>query len=357
VSAGTEGRLVAGLLAAVILSACGAAAGGTGNGSVPTATASVVRTDIVSRQQLPGTLTYAGSYSIINPAGPGVFTRIPATGTVVYRGQVLYWVNGRPIPLLYGDPEWRPLAAGVSDGADIRTLQVNLVALGFGSSVRVDNHFDWVTAAAVRRWQASLGVPVTGAMMPGDAVYVAGPIRISAVHLTAGSPAQPGQPVLDATSPQHAVLLAVDVARQSLIRSGELVAVSLPDGTTVQGVVSSIGTVAVPSDSGNGNGNSSWPPAGATIAVTVALPDPAAGGTLDQAPVEVSVTYDTHPNVLAVPVSALLAEPGGTYAVEVIDGGARRLVRVTTGLFDDRGLVEVSSAGLREGMSVEVPRA
>ena len=28
---------------------------------------------------------------------------------------------------------------------------------------------------------------------------------------------------------------------------------------------------------------------------------------------------------------------------------------VTTGLFDDRGLVEVTSADLREGMLVEVP--
>jgi peptidoglycan hydrolase-like protein with peptidoglycan-binding domain len=354
VSARIDRRLIAGLLAAVVLSACGAAAAGAGSGAVPTATASVVRTDIVSRQQLPGTLTYAGTYSIINPACPGVFTRIPADGSVVNRGQTLYWVNSRPIPLLYGDPQWRPLSLGVADGADIRGLQANLVALGFGPGLRVDNHFDWVTAAAVRRWQTSLGVPATGAVMPGDAVYAAGPIRISAVHISAGSPAQPGQPVLDATSPQRAVLLPIDVTRQSLIRLGESVTVALPNGTNAQGTVSTIGAVAVAQQ--NGNSGSNGGPPSASITVTISLNDPAAGGALDQAPVEVAVTYDTHKNVLAVPVTALLAEPGGTYAVQVVDGSQRHRVTVTTGLFDDRGLVEVSSAGLREGMLVEVPR-
>jgi len=356
VSARTELGLVGGMLATVAtLSACGSAAAGAGSGAVPTATTPIVRTDIVSRQQIPGTLTYAGSFTVVNQAGPGIFTSLPAPAAVASRGQELYRVNGRPIPLIYGPPAWRRLSIGVTDGSDVQVLKANLVALGDGSvGLRVDNHFDWATAAAIRRWQATLGVPQTGAVELGDAAWASGPIRVSVVHASVGMPAQPGQLLLEATSPQHAVLLRIDVSRQSLIKPGETVTVALPDGTTAQGTVSTIGAVALAPE--NSNGGSDGGPPTATITVTVALNDPAAGGALDQAPVEVAVTYDTHQNVLAAPVTALLAQPGGTYAVEVVEGGQRHLVAVTTGLFDDRGLVEVSSAGLHEGVSVEVPR-
>src|SRR5260370_15136292 len=171
-------KQVAAMTAALgILAACG---GHTPNstGAVQTAAAPVIRTDITSRQQLQGTLGYAGSYTVVNQAGPGVFTGLPALGTLVTRGQVIYRVDGRPIPLFYGDaPAWRQLSAGVADGADNYELQANLVALGLAPSVlRVDNTFDWFTGQAVRNWQASLGQPQTGIFRPGDAIYMPGPI-------------------------------------------------------------------------------------------------------------------------------------------------------------------------------------
>jgi hypothetical protein len=165
-------------LTAALLSACGSPASGAGAGAVPTTTAPVTRTDITSRLQLAGTLTYAGSYAIINQAGPGIFTAMPAPGTVVSRGQVLYRVNGRPIVLLYGDPLWRQLFVGVADGSDIGVLQANLAALGFATGLRFSAHFDWVTAIAVRRWQGSLGVAQTGIVNLADAVEMPGPIRV-----------------------------------------------------------------------------------------------------------------------------------------------------------------------------------
>ncbi|HET9848500.1 MAG TPA: peptidoglycan-binding domain-containing protein [Candidatus Dormibacteraeota bacterium] len=350
-------RYVTAIMAAAVgmLAACGTPSSAASN-SVPTTTAPVIRTDIVARQQLPGTLTYAGTYSIVNQAGPGVFTRLPAPGVVVSRGQEVYRVNGRPVPLLDGDPAWRRLVVGVADGRDVGTLEDNLVALGFGSSsLRVDNHFDWATAAALRRWQAALGALQTGAFEVGDAVWAPGPIRVTTVHATAGMAAQPGQLVLEATSPQHAVLLPVDVGRQSLIKVGNQVAVTMPDGSVVSGTVSTVGAVAV-AQGGNGGGPNSEP-VNSTITVTITLADAAAGGSLDQAPVLVAIVYASHKAVLAVPVTALLAEPGGTYAVDVVASGQRRRVPVTTGLFDDRGLVEVSGAGISEGMLVEVPQS
>jgi len=348
------------LLAATVVTALGLAACGPQGtapiGAVPTTTVAVVRTDIVSRLQMAGTLTYAGSYTVINQAGLGVLTSLPAPGAVIARGQVLYRVDNRPISLFYGDPAWRHLAVGVADGPDIRALQMNLSALGFVSSgLRIDTHFDRVTAAAVRRWQASLGIAQTGAVNLSDIIYMPGAIRIGTVHATAGMFAQPGAPLIEATSTQHTVLLALDVTRESLVKRGDPVVVTMPDGkTNAAGSITGIGTVAV-AQAGD-NGGSSSGPQRSTLTLTISLADPNAGGSLDQAPVNVNITDDTHRGVLAVPVMALLAQPGGSYAVEVVDGTVRRPVAVTTGLFDDRGMVEVGGPELREGMWVEVPR-
>jgi peptidoglycan hydrolase-like protein with peptidoglycan-binding domain len=336
-----------------LLAACGGHPTNS-SGAVPTSTAPVIRTDIVSREQLSGTLTYSGSYTVVNQAGPGVFTSLPAPGSLLTRGQVIYRVDGRPIPLFYGDaPEWRQLSSGVGDGSDSYELQANLIALGLAPSVlRADNTFDRFTSQAVRSWQASLGLPQTGIVRPGDVVYMPGAIRVTTVEPAVGMFAQPGQPVLQATSTQHTVIVQLDVALESLVKVGDAVTISLPDGkTTAAGTLAAIGTVAVAQQAGNQNG----PPQAATVTVTIALTDPSAGGTLDQAPVSVGVAGDTHKGVLAVPITALLAQPGGKYAVEVVTNGARTTVIVTTGLFDDRGLVEVAGADLREGMLVEVP--
>jgi peptidoglycan hydrolase-like protein with peptidoglycan-binding domain len=241
----------------------------------------------------------------------------------------------------------------VADGTDNYELQANLIALGLAPSVlRADNTFDWFTAQAVRSWQASVGLPQTGVVRPGDVIYMPGAIRVTAVEPSVGMFAQPGQPVLDATSTQHTVLVELNVALESLVNVGNAVTISLPDGkTTAAGTVTSIGTIATAPTGGNQNG----PPQAATVTVTIALTDPSAGGTLDQAPVSVGIAGDTHKAVLAVPVTALLAQPDGKYAVEVVNNAGRHSVIVTTGLFDDRGLVEVTSTELREGMLVEVP--
>jgi peptidoglycan hydrolase-like protein with peptidoglycan-binding domain len=347
------GYLAAASVAAGVLAACGSHSTDP-TGAVPVSTAPVIRTDITSRQQLQGILTYAGSYTIVNQAGPGVFTSLPAPGSVLTRGQVVYRVDGRPIPLFYGDaPEWRQLSAGVADGTDSYELQANLIALGLAPSVlRADNTFDWFTAQAVRSWQASLGLPQTGVVRPGDVIYMPGPIRVTAVEPAVGMFAQPGQPVLQATSTQHIVLVQLSVALESLVKVGNAVAISLPDGkTTAAGTVAAISTVATAASGGGQNG----PPPEATVTVTIALTDLTAGGTLDLAPVSVGIAGDIHKGVLAVPVTALLAQPDGKYAVEVVAGGLRTTVIVSTGLFDDRGLVEVTSSDLHEGMLVEVP--
>jgi hypothetical protein len=91
--------------------------------------------------------------------------------------------------------------------------------------------------------------------------------------------------------------------------------------------------------------------------VYVNLTDPKAAGGLDQAPVTVNITTGRSPGpVLAVPVTALVAQSSGGYVVEVVgQGNTRRWVSVTVGpVFDDNtGLVQVTGA-LSPGQRVVV---
>ena len=69
---------------------------------------------------------------------------------------------------------------------------------------------------------------------------------------------------------------------------------------------------------------------------------------------QVSLTTQRIDDVLAVPVTALLALAGGGYGVEVIDhSGHTRLIGVTTGAFAG-GRVQVSGTGIRAGLTVDV---
>ena len=125
---------------------------------------------------------------------------------------------------------------------------------------------------------------------------------------------------------------------------------TLPDGTTTPGVISSVGTVATTTSGQQGQGPVT------TIPVQVTLTDRGAAGTLDQAPVTVNITTATAKNVLVVPVGALLAQSSGGYVVEVVGpGNTRRWVPVTPGIFDDAdGLVQVTGT-LSPGQRVVVP--
>ncbi|HWX08867.1 MAG TPA: peptidoglycan-binding protein [Gaiellaceae bacterium] len=319
---------------------------------VPTSLARVVRADVVERQQVGGTLGYNGSYSVVNGPTAAVVTWLPTAGAVVARGGTLYELNREPVPLLYGDrPTYRDFSFGMSAGPDVLALERNLRALGY--AVHPSERFDIDTLAAVEQWQRSLGVQPTGTLTLGSVVFLPGRIRIANEVALVGSPVQPAAPILTATDTRPAVLVSLDPSSVSQLRAGDSVIVTMPDGSSADGRVSDIGRVAsVPAQSQNGGGQ----PATPTIPVTIRLLASSTTGALDQAPVQVAITTQAARNVLAVPVSALLALPGGGYAVDVRDGALTRSVPVTTGLFDDvAGRVQVSGAGLAAGMQVEVP--
>jgi len=71
--------------------------------------------------------------------------------------------------------------------------------------------------------------------------------------------------------------------------------------------------------------------------------------------VDVDFISHARKDVLAVPVAALLALPGGGYGVQIVQGGATRIVAVKTGMFA-AGRVEISGGGIAEGVTVGVPK-
>ncbi|MGH2903841.1 MAG: peptidoglycan-binding protein [Solirubrobacteraceae bacterium] len=280
------------------------------------------------------------------------FTKLPAVGEIVKRGQSLYEIGGQPVLLLYGSvAPTRAFVAGMSGGSDVAELNANLDALGYGQGLAGDE-FTAGTEAAVRALQSARGASTTGELLLGSVVFESGSVRVTSVTPTVGSNVMPG-PVLAITSTARQVKMALDASQQGSVKVGDTVTITLPDNQTTPGKITYVSSVATsPSSSGHAGEEESAP----TVEVDATPTDPAATGHLDQAPVNVEITTESVENVLAVPVNALLALAGGGYAVEVAEGGVHRLVAVTVGLFDDaEGVVQVSGQGLSTGQRVVVP--
>jgi len=336
--------------------------GGHVDNADPTATATVVRQSLSEQAQESATLGYSGSYSVVNQV-QGTLTWLPALGQIVKNGQALYDVNGQPVVLLTGStPAYRTLAEGAApsdvEGADVQNLNYDLVALGYitgpdlGSEV--DQFGSW-TKVGIEDLQRALGLPVTGSLALGSVVFLPTAARITGLGPTdtLGGVAQPGSTVLTATSTSRVVTIDLDASQQGEVAVGDAVTITLPDNQTTPGTVSSVGTVAT-TPSGDGGSTGTGDP---TVTVLVTPDDPAATGSYDQSPVNVSITTASVKDALVVPVDALLALSSGGYALEVIGAhGARSLVPVSTGLFDDADeLVAVTGAGVHAGERIVVP--
>jgi hypothetical protein len=356
---GRRGRRVAAVVLVLVVLGAGAGVAwskgafrshgspGTAQGAPPPATWTVTRQHLSSQVPVNATLGYSGSYTV-RGQGAGALTWLPSVGRVIRQGQVLYRVdNASPVVLLHGSvPAWRALYEGLT-GADVTQLNHDLVALGYASSSDISalgwDHFSWETAHGVRRMESALGVSSPPGSLPlGSVVFEPVALRVRDVLGSLGGPA--GGPVLAATSNRHVVTIPLSTSQESEVAVGDKVMVTLPDGASTAGKVSSVGKVA------------SGTPSSATIPVTVTLRHPSAAGTLDRAPVTVYITTASVSNVLVVPVGALLAQPRGGYAVEVVGAGnTRRLVPVTVGIFNDNsGMVQVTGA-LTPGQKVVVP--
>jgi peptidoglycan hydrolase-like protein with peptidoglycan-binding domain len=346
-------------------------------------TVTVERRDLVLAESEDGTLGYSGKAAVYARV-QGTVTWLAREGSVVRRGQQLLAVDGRPVVLLHGDqPAYRDLRLGVGRGDDVRQLERNMAALGFVPGL-VDGRFSATTTAAVKRWQGSLGLRRTGAVELGRVVFLPGARRVGEVKVAlgsvlggggsgdgaggdggagsgagggpsgrsgsgSGSGSAPATEVMDTTSTRRIVLVKLDATKQQLARRGASARVTLPDGSAASGRIASVGSVA---KGGSGSGDGGDPGSGtAKVTVTVRLTSRLRGQALDQAPVTVELTKERRSGVLAVPVAALVATPGGGYAIDAVGAAGTRRLPVRTGVFAN-GYVEVTGRGVREGLRI-----
>ena len=329
--------------------------GAAGQGMPAPATAAVTRQELLATTPVTATLEYADAYTVTGQGG-GTLTWLPSAGKVISQGQALYTTDlTDPVALLYGSvPDWRPMSTGMT-GQDVTQLNRDLVRLGYADRADIIalgwDYYSWETGYGVQRMEEHLGVSAPpGSLTLGQVVFEPQALRVAQLTGRLGGPAN--GPVLTATSDRHVVTIPLDVSLQPQVKAGDAVSVTLPDGTTASGVVSSVGTVATAAPAQQGQGSAT------TIPVQVRLSDPRSAGTLDQAPVTVNITTASSPGpVLAVPVTALVAQSPDGYDVEVDGpGNAQRWVPVTAGpIFDDAaGLAQVTGE-LTPGERVVVP--
>lgn len=358
------------------------AGGGTGDdgsagaavGSTSTATTAIERRDLVEIATEDGTLGYAHTRSVVNRLR-GTVTWLPAIGRVVRADRALYQVDGSSVILMSGRvPAFRALGPRVSAGADVRQLERSLRATGYDPDreIEIDRAWDGATTAAVKRWQQAHLFSRTGQIELGRIVFLPGARRVSSTAATLGATSggappsggggadrrsgEPGQAsegaagtVLTTTSTRRLVTVDLDTTKSALANQGDRVTVELPSGQKARGQISSVGKVATSTSSPDESSEPSST-ATATIEVTIRLSSAKTG--LDQAPVNVRFEQSRRKDVLAIPVTALLARPGGRFAVQIVEAGAkRRVVAVKPGLYTS-GFVEIAGGGLRPGQRV-----
>ena len=323
----------------------------------PVTTATVIRTTLTDSVLMAGTLGYAATDPLINGL-TGTYTQLPSEGTVVSAGQVLYRVDNLPVVLMTGGtPAWRPFAAAMTDGPDVAELQSTLIGLGDAAGLfsTASDHFDWRTVDAIERWQRAEGQPATGQIPLGQVVFLPTAVLVGAQSVEIGHAAAVGDLPYQVTTTARTVTVPLDPTNAPTVSLGEPVTITLPSNSTTPGTITAIGPVppSVSSSSSSTQGTSSSA-ATPSEQLTVTPSDLTATGTLTGVAVQVSLTTEEAANVLAAPISALLALAGGGYGVEIVErSGMNRLVGVTTGLYSNT-LVEMRGSGIVAGTKVVV---
>ncbi|GAA2894295.1 peptidoglycan-binding protein [Actinoplanes cyaneus] len=323
--------------------------------STRVATVKLERRDLSTTKKLDGSIGF-GTARPLDGHATGTVTWLPAAGATIRRGQQLFRVDDKPVALFYGSmPLFRTIGVAGTAGRDVRIVVDNLKALGYHvgpqpapgekaapTQVKVRDGEGVLTPGlvkAIKKWQEDAGRPPTGEIAVGDVEVLAGAVRVDSTAVQPGSPAN--VPLMSVTPTRKVITVAAGLSEAAGLRRGDRVTVTLPDDRTVKARILAVSRTPVAQDGVAG--------AEPKLTVSVTVDDAKAIDRLDGGDVAVHVTGRTARDVLAAPIEALIALSEGGYAVQ----GPSGLVAVTTGMFAD-GFVEISGAGLAEGMDLVV---
>lgn len=266
-------------------------------------------------------------------------TSVLAAGSAVQSGDVVYSVEGRPVVALAGAvPAWRDLASGIDDGADIAQLETALTALGYSDdgALTVDEAWDSHTTAAVKAWQAGLGLEATGEVPLGYVVFVPAGTTVTAVTAAVGQKLADGDAVLRLATPSQQVVATVPAELRPVVAPGLAMEVS-----GVAATVTRLGSAA--GSDGTVNVVAYIAPSGPITAA-------------DGSSVSARFTVTDASGVLLVPVDAVTSRIDGSYAVLAVDDTGRSGTWVPIevhGVAD--GKVAATGDGLHDGLAVALP--
>ncbi|PVC90714.1 peptidoglycan-binding protein [Streptomyces sp. CS090A] len=350
----TLGTVTAAVAGGVLFLGSGGGAGASGKGGkdgdgLPPATATVQRTDLVRSTTVDGRLDFA-QRRVVKATVEGTVTVAAAEGETVRRGEALYELNDKPVTLLYGPvPMFREMKVG-DRGSDVLQLERNLRDLGYGFGLYVDTEYGKDTEAAVKRWQKHLNRATTGRVGKGDVVFQPDRVKVVSADAALADQVGPDGPVLTIASTKPVVRAELEQTDGALTARGTKVEVTLPSGRTVRGKVA--GTVRPEEDGSEGAAQE-----GITVEVVLDGGARAVSGEDARAAASVTFVSEARKGVLAVPVEAVVALRGesGGYGLQIVRGTSSTMVRVETGMTAD-GQIEVSGAGLREGMRAGVAK-
>ncbi len=178
--------------------------------SLTLTTAAVTQKDLVIYDETTATLGFTTSATVSSPVA-GTVTSVTEPGSRVDPGTVIASIDGAPLVAMLGDiPTSRALSKGVSDGADVRQLESNLVLLGFDpqGAITIDDEFDSATAAAVTTWEDSLGLDGDGKVPQGEIAFVPGHLLVDGVSVSVGGAVAAGGTILTGRQTERSFLVA-----------------------------------------------------------------------------------------------------------------------------------------------------